>query len=133
MILAAIYSCKEGKSTVESRFAQELREIERVIAEIDSASHKTKVSRENPMPGKALYRPRSLDQAFRAEFESRGWQKHKVRCEYPIEFYQPGYTPVASSRAVFREMDFIKNRLGVEVQFGKYAFMVYNVCAKMTI
>lgn len=22
---------------------------------------------------------------------------------------------------------------GVEVQFGKYAFMVYNVCAKMTI
>ena len=33
----------------------------------------------------------------------------------------------------FREMDFIKERLGVEVQFGKYAFMVYNVCAKMTI
>lgn len=30
-------------------------------------------------------------------------------------------------------MDFIKNRIGVEVQFGKYAFMVYNVCAKMTI
>jgi hypothetical protein len=30
-------------------------------------------------------------------------------------------------------MDFIKNRLGTEVQFGKYAFMVYNVCAKMTI
>ena len=30
-------------------------------------------------------------------------------------------------------MDFVKNRLGVEVQFGKYAFMVYNVCAKMTI
>jgi hypothetical protein len=30
-------------------------------------------------------------------------------------------------------MDFVKERLGVEVQFGKYAFMVYNVCAKMTI
>jgi len=30
-------------------------------------------------------------------------------------------------------MDFIKNRLGVEVQFGKYAFMAYNVSAKMTI
>lgn len=33
----------------------------------------------------------------------------------------------------FREMDFVKNRLGVEVQFGKYAFMAYNVSAKMTI
>ena len=30
-------------------------------------------------------------------------------------------------------MDFLKENLGVEVQFGKYAFMVYNVCAKMTI
>ena len=30
-------------------------------------------------------------------------------------------------------MDFVKDRLGVEVQFGKYALMVYNVCAKMTI
>ena len=33
----------------------------------------------------------------------------------------------------YREMDFVKEKLGVEVQFGKYAFMVYNVCAKMTI
>ncbi|HIW77734.1 MAG TPA: hypothetical protein H9874_01120, partial [Candidatus Bilophila faecipullorum] len=34
-----------------------------------------------------------------------------------------------------RDMDFLKEgvKLGVEVQFGKYAFMVYNVCAKMTI
>ena len=32
-------------------------------------------------------------------------------------------------------MDFLKKgkKLGIEVQFGKYAFMVYNVCAKMTI
>lgn len=31
------------------------------------------------------------------------------------------------------EMDFLKDKLGVELQLGKYAFMVYNVCAKMTI
>ncbi len=30
-------------------------------------------------------------------------------------------------------MDFVKQSLGVEVQFGKYAFMVYNGLAKMTI
>jgi len=36
-------------------------------------------------------------------------------------------------KGAFREMDFVKETLGVEVQFGKYAFMVYNVCAKMTI
>lgn len=36
-------------------------------------------------------------------------------------------------RPAYREIDFLKERLGVEIQFGKYAFMVYNVCAKMTI
>ena len=30
-------------------------------------------------------------------------------------------------------MDFMKNKVGVEIQFGKYAFMAYNVCAKMSI
>ncbi|MGB9595254.1 MAG: BglII/BstYI family type II restriction endonuclease [Candidatus Poribacteria bacterium] len=30
-------------------------------------------------------------------------------------------------------MDFVKGGLGVEIQFGKYSFMVYNVAAKMTI
>ena len=30
-------------------------------------------------------------------------------------------------------MDFVKQQLGVEIQFGKYSFMVYNVAAKMTI
>jgi len=39
----------------------------------------------------------------------------------------------------FREIDFIYShtpddkKVGIEVQFGKYAFMVYNVCAKMKI
>lgn len=33
----------------------------------------------------------------------------------------------------FRQMDFVKRKLGIEVQFGKYSFMVYNVAAKMTI
>jgi hypothetical protein len=51
---------------------------------------------------------------------------------YPTEYYTPGYKPSTSTSGAFRDMDFVKNRVG-EVQFGKYAFMVYNVCAKMTI
>jgi hypothetical protein len=33
----------------------------------------------------------------------------------------------------FPRNGFVKRKLGVEVQFGKYSFMVYNVAAKMTI
>ena len=133
MIIAGVYSFNGGKEAVEAGFAKELLEIKQIIAAVDSAKHKTKVSKEKTMPGKVLYKPGSLNIAFRAEFESRQWHKYKVFCEYPSEYYLPGYTAQGSSRGAFREMDFIKSRLGVEVQFGKYAFMVYNVCAKMTI
>jgi hypothetical protein len=133
MIIAGIYSFNGGKEAIKSKYARELREIRQIIAAVDSAKHKTKVSKEKTMPGKVLYRPGSLNKAFRAEFEARDWHKYKVPCQYPTKYYTRRYNARALSRGAFREMDFIKNRLGVEVQFGKYAFMVYNVCAKMTI
>ena len=133
MRIAGSYSFNRGKEAIESGYASELREIQQIISLVDCTEHKTKVSKEKTMPGRLLYKPRSLNKAFRAEFEARGWHKHKVRCDYPDAYYTPGHTPARSSKGAFREMDFIKNRLGVEVQLGKYAFMVYNVCAKMTI
>ncbi len=133
MIIAGEYSFNGGREAVEAQFVKELQEIKQVIAAVESVKHKSKVSKEKTMPGKVLYKPGSLNKAFKAEFEARDWYKHKVPCEYPTEYYTRGSIDHVSSRGAFREMDFIKNRLGIEVQFGKYAFMVYNVCAKMTI
>jgi len=133
MIIAGMYSFSNGKEVIEAQYTAELREVEQVIAAVDSTQCKTKTSREKTMPGKTLYSPRALNKTFKREFEARAWRKHKVRCEYPAEYYMPGFVPNASSKGAFREIDFVKNRVGVEVQFGKYAFMVYNVCAKMTI
>ena len=101
MIIAGVYSFNGGKEAVETRFAKELREIKKIIVAVDSAKHKTKVSKEKTMPGKVLYKPGSLNTAFRAEFESRQWHKHKVPCEYPSEYYLPGYKAQASSRGCF--------------------------------
>ena len=86
------------------------------------------------MPGKMLYSPKSLNRAFKKAFQFYdNWKTIRVPCAYPDTYYVEGYDTRASSKGAFREMDFVKGRLGVEVQFGKYAFMVYNVCAKMTI
>lgn len=85
------------------------------------------------MPGRLLYKPGSLNKAFKREFSARGWRNHKIAAEYPTEFYAPDYKRPKTVRGAFRDVDFVKNRMGVEVQFGKYAFMVYNVAAKMTI
>lgn len=133
MIVAGVYSFKRGQEVIESWFPAELREIEQIIASVDGTAHRVKVSREKTMTGRELYSPRSLNRAFGREFEARRWQKHRLYCEYPTQYYISGYNPSVSLSGAFREMDFVKNRLGVEVQFGKYAFMVYNVCAKMTI
>ncbi|GAB4409318.1 MAG: hypothetical protein Kow00106_02830 [Anaerolineae bacterium] len=133
MIIAGIYSFKHGREIVEANFSAELTEVERIIGAVDAWRCRTKTSKEKTMPGKVLYSPRALNRAFDKEFQARQWQKERVFCEYSTEFYVSGFTPSASSQGAFREIDFVKNRVGVEVQFGKYAFMVYNVCAKMTI
>jgi len=133
MKIAGIYSFNGGREIIEEQFATELRDVEQVIATVDSEKHKTKTSREKTMPGRKLYSPRALNKAFKTGFEERRWHTHRVTCEYPTQYYVAGYQLDNSFSGAFREMDFVKNRVGVEVQFGKYAFMVYNVCAKMTI
>jgi hypothetical protein len=133
VIIAGVYSFKGGKEIVEANYSQELEEIKQIISAINPDTHRSKISKEKTMLGRTLYDPRSLNKAVKTEFAARGWAKYRVLCEYSNEDYTSDYQPSTTGITAYREMDFIKNRLGVEVQFGKYAFMVYNVCAKMTI
>lgn len=133
MIVAGKYPFKDGEQSLRGERAHLLEEIELVISSVDSEACKQKISREKTMPGRVLYDPRALNGAFTEGFASLGWEKARIRCDYPTQFYTPGYRPTEIGRGAFREMDFVKDDVGVEVQFGKYAFMVYNVCAKMTI
>ena len=83
--------------------------------------------------GQLLYSPISINNAFKTEFAESGWKAVRVTCDYETAYYEPGYSPKGLNKGAFREMDFVKDKLGIEVQFGKYSFMVYNVAAKMTI
>ena len=134
MIVAGRYSFNGGDAVISSKYKNLLDEIYEIISAIDANKHKTKESEEKTMPGKVLYSPSSLNKAFKNEFHSRNWQVGKrVKCKYSTEYYTENCQPTKMKGAPFRAMDFIKERLGIELQFGKYAFMVYNVCAKMTI
>ena len=127
------YSFNGGEAFVQQNNPRLLAEIEEVVHEVNATEHKTKKSKEKTMPGRMLFSPKSLNKAFKASFQRRLWQSIKVNCAYPVQFYTDDYKPKTLGSGAFREMDFLKGNLGVEVQFGKYAFMVYNVCAKMTI
>lgn len=135
MKIVAEFDFNNGKSVVESRFSNELAELKYAISQIDVSLYKTKESKEKTMPGKMLYSPIEINKALKNLLVPMDWSNHKEICDYSLYgTYLPGYVPPSNgSRGAFRDMDFVKNKLGVEVQFGKYAFMVYNVCAKMTI
>ncbi len=141
MKITGLYSFKNGADVVASQYPHLLKEIEEVIQYINADEHKTKTSKEKTMPDRLLYSPGSLNKAFREGFAKweLDWKKVKIHCEYLKDYYTKEYVPPdekpKKGRASdpYREMDFVKEKLGVEVQFGKYSFMVYNVCAKMTI
>lgn len=127
------YYFNDPQRHIEKEYATELAEIYEIVGKVNAQDHHDKVSEEKTMPGKLLYSPSSLNKAFKKEFFDKGWINKRVKCDYPTDYYLGDYLPVATAKNAFRDMDFVKNDLGVEVQFGKYSFMVYNVSAKMTI
>ncbi len=133
MIIAAEYSFNQGKELLEEQYASYFDDIKSIIKRVNAAQCKNKRSDEKTMRGKVLYSPIALNQEFKHYFTPKGWKNHKVECDYANEHYVDGYQPKSIGKKPYRDMDFVKDQVGVEVQFGKYAFMVYNVCAKMTI
>ena len=133
MRIAGIYSFNNGEETVRSRFPHLLAEISDCIISIDAQCCKLKESREKTMSGQMLFSPIELNRKFKGLLYPNGWKSIRVKCDYPTRYYVDGYRPKRLRGGAFREMDFVKETLGVEVQFGKYSFMVYNVAAKMTI
>lgn len=133
MIIAGEYSFNDGVRVVRRKYPRLLEEVRQAIAKVDASRYRSKRSKEKTMRGRMLYSPKRINKAIKSEFEQYSWRSIRVKCDYPTEHYVKGYQNRLLNRGAFREMDFVKDTLGVEVQFGKYAFMVYNVCAKMTI
>lgn len=133
MRLAAQYSFNGGLEAVTERYRHLLEEVKDAIRAVDASRHRDKESREERRQRRMLYIPVGLNKAFQAELYPKGWVNRKVDCQYPTTYYLADYKIRASLKGAYRDMDFVKEGLGVEVQFGKYSFMVYNVCAKMTI
>ncbi len=133
MIVAARYSFNHGAEVVAEKYPDLLDELTQALAGVDAEQHRVKESKEKTTRGVMLYSPISLNKAIKKPMFAQGWRDHTEKCLYSSEYYTPEYKAAVTENVGFRDMDFVKNKLGVEVQFGKYSFMVYNVAAKMTI
>ncbi len=119
-------------------------EIESVISSVDADSCKTKISQEKTMMGKLLYAPQAMNSAFSKEFQNLNWQSQKqplwvtedesvtrsiIRLteeEQKRTIEKNGLTPIFS----YNQTDYVKERIAVEVQFGKYAFVAHDLFVK---
>lgn len=119
-------------------------EIRAVIEAIDATKCKTKVSKEKTMKGKLLYSPVAMNEAFKGHLKRKGWEESRVgywvtkdeklirktlamsAAEQKKEIEAAGEMPIYS----FNQTDFVKERVAIEVQFGKYSFVAYDLFVK---
>ena len=119
-------------------------EIKSVIALVDAETCKTKVSKEKTMKGKLLYSPIDMNKAFAKLLHTNQWKESRVSywvtkneklirktltmpaAEQKKEIEAVGEVPIFS----YNQTDFVKDRVAVEVQFGKYSFVAYDLFVK---
>lgn len=119
-------------------------EINEVVAAVDASQCRTKVSREKTMMGRMLYDPAALNRRFKTELEARGWRESRTdyyvteddklirqtlnlpKNEQRRQIEEAGLPAIYS----YNQTDFVKNRIEIEVQFGKYFSVAYDFFVK---
>ena len=121
-----------------------LREIKAVIRGIDARKYKTKVSKEKGMKGKMLFSPIAMNKRFKKDFEAKRWEESRTSYWVTEDYNlirktmqmpapdQKKEIEAAGKRAIFsyNQTDFVKARVAVEVQLGKYSFIAYDLFVK---
>ena len=113
------YSHLGGLEILKVRYPHIEKEIDEVIRDV-LITGKTKISKEKTKEGKRLYSPKEMNLKFKEEFEKRGFRE--LKDYYQIDAYDKKHKIKA-----FKQIDFVKEKVLVEVQFGKYAFMFYDM------
>ena len=126
MEITGVYSHKEGLEYVQHNHAAELSEIYQAVASLTVSASLTKLSSEKTKKA-LLFSPISLKNQIKSFLHPLGWTG---KSDGKKGFKEPRIKYEGSQ---FREMDGIKNRVGLEVQFGKYAFMGYDIFLKMPV
>jgi Restriction endonuclease BglII len=113
------YSHLGGTEILRVRYPECEREIYEVVSKI--AARRSKASKEKTMRGRELYSPKDMNRQFGEAFAAMGYSE--LRDKYTITIPE---SDVAIAGA-FKQIDFVKGKVLFEVQFGKYAFMFYDM------
>ena len=121
------------------------KEIKQVIASINADQFRTKISKEKRKIGNSLLSPIDLNEAFYREFNKRKWAESRYNYYITLnrELMEKSVLMSAKDQKEFliangekepiysyNQTDFVKDKIAVEVQFGKYAFVAFDLFVK---
>lgn len=139
------YSHLNGEEYLIVHHKKIYNEIKKIIQSVDANKLKTKISKEKTKKGKSLFSPKEINKKFREIFSSYTWKESRYQYYITLnrklmeesilmppknqkEFLiKNGITePIFS----YNQTDFVKDKIAVEIQFGKYPFVAYDLFVK---
>ncbi|MCD6326082.1 restriction endonuclease [bacterium] len=139
------YSHLNGEEYLIVHHSAIYEEIRSVIESVEADQFKTKVSKERGTLGRNLYSPTELNAEFKRLFADRGWSERRYSYFVTTDRTQMEETmnlPLDQQREhliacgqespirSYKQTDFVNETVAVEVQFGKYAFVAYDLFVK---
>jgi hypothetical protein len=144
MKIEKIYSHLNGLEFLLVHKKRLWKDVQEVVRAVDAPACKTKISKEQRMQDKLLFSPVNLNKAYCGLLNAKGWAESRVSYwvtseaqlirktlqlpaeEQKREIEAAGQKPIFS----YNQTDFVNDRVALEVQFGKYAFVAYDLFVK---
>lgn len=147
MKIAQVYSHLNGLEYLLVHKPSLWDEIQSTILSIDAENAFEKISKEKTMVGKLLYSPSKLNSLFKDEFYKNNWVEARtsyfVSEDLSVTRMTVGLTDMKLQKQIitdngfdayrtYNQVDFVKDKVAIEVQFGKYFSVQYDLHVKHT-
>ncbi|BDQ26551.1 BglII/BstYI family type II restriction endonuclease [Helicobacter heilmannii] len=144
MKIAYLHSHLNGWEFLQVHHPNLWQEIQSVILNINAYVCQTKISQEKGRQGNCLFSPVEINKAFKVSLNALGWlenrQTYYLTPHQSLAFETMYLNPEMQKQAIeaqgqtaylsYNQTDFLKSRIAIEVQFGKYAFVAYDLFVK---
>lgn len=144
MKIVQFYSHLNGFEYIQYHKPHIWKDLQAVVVAVDAEKCRTKESAEARKEGRTLYSPIDMNKKYGELFRARKWSERRVTNwlaedtsllreimrltpdEQKAMIESKGLEPILT----YNQTDFIKDRVAVEIQFGKYAFVAHDLFVK---
>lgn len=139
------YSHLNGEEYLIVHHYELYEEIKDVINKVDADLYKNKISKEKRKKGNKLYSPKAINNAVKREFSKLNWNESRYSYYITLnrDLMEKTLTLDAKEQKEFlisrgeknpiysyNQTDFVKEEIAIEVQFGKYPFVAFDLFVK---